>query len=139
MKNELSPVQHPERFSFENGFWNYYIPPEPRWMNWREARALGLPVAQHLLDSKPLNKEYMSKTLGEKRVRSGFNPSENPRVKEFKAKAAELIDFVNMLPEPLGLDNQEKGEWYRCKAEAMTNIETGAMYAVKAITYTPGE
>ena len=48
-------------------------------------------------------------------------------VDTIKSRAAELINLVNDLPAV----NSQTGRW---KAEAMTEFETGAMYAVKAAT-----
>lgn len=66
-----------------------------------------------------------SPTKGQTRVGVSFNPSTLTAVDDIKAKAAELIDMIDALPGP----DPEVG---RCKALAMTEIETGAMYAVKA-------
>lgn len=69
-------------------------------------------------------------TLGEQRVRIDFNVArgevKNDIVK-IKEKSAELINLIN---EYVPVD----GEAARLKATALTNIETGAMYAVKAVT-----
>ena len=66
-------------------------------------------------------------TLGEKRVVVSFSPSELPEVASFKERCADLIDDINDLP----AGNSQCGRW---KAEAMTLIETGCMFAVKAAT-----
>ena len=66
-------------------------------------------------------------TLGEKRVCHTFNPSGNTHVDFIKSAAAHLINFVNDIPNT----NDQTARW---KATAMTEIETGAMYAVKAAT-----
>ena len=66
-------------------------------------------------------------TTGEKRVLTSFNPGEDSVVDTIKQRAAALIDFIDALPH----GNSQTGRW---KAEAMTCIETGAMYAVKAAT-----
>ena len=66
-------------------------------------------------------------TLGERRVVHQFNPSGEGMVHAIKELAAELIDYIDGIPQPTG----DAARW---KAEAMTNIETGAMYAVKAAT-----
>lgn len=73
-------------------------------------------------------------TLGEARVRTSFNVSEKSTVNEVKVLAAQLIDAINSIPEPD--DNAaEKGEFFRVKALAMTAIEEGAMWGVKAATF----
>src|SRR5262252_20477 len=67
-----------------------------------------------------------SQTLGEFRVRAAFNPSGDSKVDKIKKMAAELIDYIN--------DNADAHGDRRAGAEAMTCIETGAMYAVKMVT-----
>ena len=66
-------------------------------------------------------------TLGQKRVVGGFNPSGDDVVSDLKRRVAQLIDDVDALPNA----NSQTARW---KAEALTNFETAAMYAVKAAT-----
>lgn len=68
------------------------------------------------------------RTLGEKRVRTSFNPSDQSNVQHIKERAAEFINYVN--------DNVEAkdAEGARLKALALTSIEEAAMWAVKAAT-----
>ena len=66
-------------------------------------------------------------TLGERRVVHTFNPSGSGRVHEIKEAAAALIDTIAAVPDTTG----DAARW---KALAMTEVETGAMYAVKAAT-----
>lgn len=88
----------------------------------------------------PLKKNYMQisseKTLGESRVRTDFNVSGSSAVDEIKRKSAELINFINELPMPEKFANDKinQGEFMRAKAKALTEIEDGAMWAVKAAT-----
>jgi hypothetical protein len=63
-------------------------------------------------------------TLGQKRVRVSFNPSQDSVVDQIKQKTAELIDLVETLKEKDG----------RAAAEAQTCFQTGCMYAVYAAT-----
>jgi len=88
-------------------------------MNWTEA---------HLMGDLEAMEERMSqsKTMGQHRVGVDFNPSHLTVVDEIKQRAADLIDMIDELPNP-GND-----EITRLKAIAMTEIETGCMYAVKA-------
>jgi len=72
----------------------------------------------------------MPKTIGEARVRTEFNPSANSDVDQIKQKAAELINLLDALP----LSAENPSESSRLKALAMTSIETGAMWGVKAAT-----
>ena len=68
-----------------------------------------------------------SRTLGEARVITRFNPSNTSAVDVIKNDAAKMIDWIDAIP----VGNSQCGRW---KAEAMTLIETGAMFAVKAAT-----
>lgn len=83
------------------------------------------------------------KTLGEKRVRVEFNPSDNDTVSLIKQKSAELINLLegvkndevsktyNAGPETL---KQQSGEKLRLIALAQTTFEEAAMWGVKAVT-----
>ena len=80
------------------------------------------------------------KTLGERRVRSDFNPSSNDEVMMLKHKAAELInqiDLIQLKPveNPSAPEPSINGEIRRLKALAMTSAEEAAMWAVKAATF----
>lgn len=70
-------------------------------------------------------------TEGGYRVGVTFNPSNNPQVDEIKAAAANLIDMLN----PIASDRTHPGA--RCASIAMTEIESAAMWAVKAVTKQP--
>lgn len=70
-------------------------------------------------------------TEGEYRVGKTFNPSANPHVDFIKARAAELIDFLA----PISASCEHPGA--RCASQAMTEIESAAMWAVKAVTKQP--
>lgn len=72
----------------------------------------------------------MTPTLGQFRVGISFNPSADPNVDAIKAQAAAMIDLINALP-------SQDGEQARLKALAMTEIESAAMWAVKAATKQP--
>lgn len=75
----------------------------------------------------------MPKTLGQIRVRSGFNPSEDPKVAELKTIAAKFIDLCEEMKDAPSLGNEKN----RVLAIAQTEIETAAMYAVKGATFNP--
>jgi hypothetical protein len=66
------------------------------------------------------------KTLGELRVRTEFNPSNNSAVDQIKQKCAELINLVEVLP------TADR----RLVSIAQTTIEEASMWAVKAATAT---
>ena len=70
-------------------------------------------------------------TEGEFRVGISFNPSSNPQVDRIKRMAADLIDELA----PIAADPGHPGA--RCAAVAMTEIESAAMWAVKAVTKPP--
>ena len=75
-----------------------------------------------------------NKTLGEARVRTTFNPANDSYVDQIKQKSAELIDLIDMAANKHDWDDRTLGEWKRLKSLAMTAIEEGAMWAVKAAT-----
>jgi len=79
----------------------------------------------------------MQKTLGENRVRIDFNVAGSGTVDQIKKKAAELIDLVNAVPMPVFKVNDvvSPGEFHRLRSMALTEIEAGAMWAVKAATF----
>ena len=68
---------------------------------------------------------------GEYRVGVSFNPSNNPRVDAIKALAARFIDELFSL----SLERDHPGA--RCASIAMTEMESAAMWAVKAVTKQP--
>lgn len=63
-------------------------------------------------------------TIGEKRVRTEFNPSNDDIVSQIKQKSAELINICESL--------KEKDP--RLSSIAQTSYEEAAMWAVKAAT-----
>jgi hypothetical protein len=66
----------------------------------------------------------VSKTLGEMRVRTTFNPSQTATVDLIKQKSAELINLCEELKQKDG----------RLASLAQTSYEEAAMWAVKAAT-----
>lgn len=64
------------------------------------------------------------KTLGEARVRTEFNPSNDSIVDQIKQKSADLINLCETLKEKDG----------RLASLAQTGYEEAAMWAVKAAT-----
>jgi hypothetical protein len=78
-------------------------------------------------------------TKGEYRVGIAFNPSNDDMVGQIKRKAADLIDLIETIPFPEYKPHEEiDGTWIneigRLKALAQTEIESAAMWAVKAAT-----
>lgn len=69
-------------------------------------------------------------TEGEWRVGVNFNPSAHPGVESIKRRVAELIDDMNNI----ATDREHPGA--RAAALAMTEFESAAMWAVKAVTKT---
>lgn len=63
-------------------------------------------------------------TIGEKRVRTQFNPSADSIVDKIKQKTAELINLCEEL----------KAKDPRLASMAQTDYESAAMWAVKAAT-----
>ena len=75
-------------------------------------------------------------TLGEYRVGISFNPGGNATVDAIKRAAADLIDLIATVP-PVDNNDANSSEVARLVALAMTHIEDGAMWAVKAATKPP--
>ncbi|MDF3606145.1 hypothetical protein PE067_08390 [Paracoccus sp. DMF-8] len=71
-------------------------------------------------------------TKGEYRVGITFNPSASGIVDEIKRKAADLIDLIESIPSDR--ESERGNEAGRLKAVAQTEIESAAMWAVKAAT-----
>lgn len=71
-------------------------------------------------------------TKGEYRVGTTFNPSASDTVSEIKSKAAALIDLIESIPSDR--ESERGNEAGRLKALAQTEIESAAMWAVKAAT-----
>lgn len=69
------------------------------------------------------------KTLGESRVRTAFNPSNDSTVDQIKQKTAELINLVNSF-DSLSRNNEKE----RLIELAQDRYEEAAMWAVKAAT-----
>ena len=76
----------------------------------------------------------MTKTLGERRVRTQFNPSNDGFIDTIKQKSARLIDLVDKAVPPKDLTEEDFKEFKRLQALALTNYEQAAMWAVKAFT-----
>lgn len=86
-------------------------------------------VNMAFLDAKSAQAGASSMTLGEYRVGISFNPGGDKRVDEIKRAAADLIDLINAIEE-----RAYENEVARLKTLAMTDVETAAMWAVKAVT-----
>ena len=67
-------------------------------------------------------------TLGEQRCNIAFNPSSDDKIGKFKRMMADAIDFCN---DELQISDDIEAK--RCFEEAMTELETAQMYAVKGI------
>lgn len=80
-----------------------------------------------------MNTEKKELTLGEKRVRVEFNPSNVGNVNFFKEKTAELINVCEDLKPQDG--SMMSGEKARLISLAQTAYEEAAMWAVKAATF----
>lgn len=74
------------------------------------------------------------KSLGERRVRTAFNPSALGYVDALKTKGAEMINLIaSAQPKPEWLP-EEIGEFRRLQALAMTDAESATSWAVKMAT-----
>jgi hypothetical protein len=85
----------------------------------------------------------MGQTIGEKRIRTSFNPSNASDVDVIKQKSAELIDLLDAIrndevSKTYELSPEAKqelsGEKLRLISLAQTAYEEAAMWAVKAAT-----
>lgn len=75
-------------------------------------------------------------TKGEYRVGIAFNPSNDDMVGRIKRAAADLIDLVESIK--ASTDGHDTAvEVIRLKSLAQTEIESAAMWAVKAATKQP--
>lgn len=68
-------------------------------------------------------------TLGMRRVRTDFNPSDQSQVSIVKHDCAAMIDKLEALK-----SMAKDGEQARCYALAQTAIEEACMWAVKGLT-----
>lgn len=69
-------------------------------------------------------------SFGEKAVGLHHNPSNNPTAAQIKKLAAELIDELHELR-----NDNPQSETYRMASIAITEIQTGVMWGVKAATW----
>ena len=77
----------------------------------------------------------MQQTKGQYRVGITFNPSQLGIVDKIKVKAAELIDLIEEIPTPdSGKPANYAVEVVRLKVMAAAEVESAAMWAVKAAT-----
>lgn len=96
-------------------------------------------MAEGTTTEKPLiGDEPRALTLGERRVRLGFNPSGHETVDRIKRIAADAIDLCEQLKLDARTgrptDDPFPGERLRLYALAQTAFEEAAMWAVKAAT-----
>lgn len=84
-----------------------------------------------------------NQTLGESRVRTNFNPSENDVVSQIKQKTAELINLLQAVKNDDASKTYDQspedkniisGEKFRLISLAQTAYEEATMWAVKAVT-----
>lgn len=90
-----------------------------------------------------VNETQVSPTIGEQRVRTTFNPSNDSTVDQIKQKTAELINLMQAVKNDESSKTYDKteshlkeqsGEKFRLIALAQTSYEEAAMWAVKAAT-----
>lgn len=79
-------------------------------------------------ESTPASGNARPMTEGEYRVGVSFNPSKSPEVDSVKQRIAALVDDLAKIAS----DREHPGA--RCAAIAMTELESAAMWAVKAYT-----
>jgi len=76
------------------------------------------------------NNTQREMTFGEKAVGISFNPGGDPTVNDIKQKCAEIIDLYNY-----ARSNSSDPEVKRMYSVAITEIQTGQMWGVKAATW----
>lgn len=76
------------------------------------------------------DQEMREPTFGEKAVGLTFNPEGHPEVNEIKRKCADLVDALNDMRQLT--DNGDKKRMF---SEAITCIQAGQMWGVKAVTW----
>lgn len=69
-------------------------------------------------------------TFGEKAVGISFNPGKNAEVELIKRRCADLIDDLNN-----SRTETDSGDKKRMYSQAITDIQAGQMWAVKAATW----
>lgn len=74
--------------------------------------------------------EQRELTFGEKAVGISFNPGNNPEVESIKRACAYLIDELNK-----SRNATDSGDKKRMYSQAITDIQAGQMWAVKAATW----
>lgn len=74
-------------------------------------------------------------TFGEKAVGLTFNPSNDPLVQGVKEQCAALIDSLHNQREALDRGAAGSQDKARMLSVAITDIQSGQMWAVKAITW----
>lgn len=74
--------------------------------------------------------ETRAMTFGEKAVGATFNPGGHAEVNDIKSQCAVLIDSLND-----ARTKTDSGDKKRMYSEAITAIQTGQMWAVKAATW----
>lgn len=88
----------------------------------------GQDLLVHEVQPDELADKAKALTEGQYRVGVSFNPSQSAEVDDIKRRVAELIDTLN------GIASNREHPGARCAAIAMTELESAAMWAVKAIT-----
>jgi hypothetical protein len=73
-------------------------------------------------------------SIGEKRVRTQFNPSKGEIIQDIKQATAELINLLESFRSSEPKDSTSNPELQRLISIAQTEYENAAMWAVKAVT-----
>lgn len=74
-----------------------------------------------------------SQTLGELRVRTSFNPSNDSAIDRIKQQTARIIDYLDEMSN--GTEKEIAAEQRRLIEKAQDAYEEAAMWAVKAATF----
>lgn len=69
-------------------------------------------------------------SFGERAAGVSFNPAQHPLVADIKQKSAELLDLLNN-----ARNSTEDGDEKRMYSLAITDVQSGQMWGVKAATW----
>lgn len=83
--------------------------------------------------AEKMTQAVASQTLGEKRVRTSFNPSNDSAIDRIKQQTARIIDYLDEMSN--GTEKEIAAEQRRLIEKAQDAYEEAAMWAVKAATF----
>lgn len=85
------------------------------------------------MKAEKMTEAVASQTLGELRVRTSFNPSNDSAIDRIKQQTARIIDYLDEMSN--GTEKEIAAEQRRLIEKAQDAYEEAAMWAVKAATF----